>query len=548
MAAIGIAAYLVARRPILAARDEAPVARRPPASAGVASGGRHDVDNGRGIAPLARHGGDADGGGAAAVASAPDRDAIDGEHVLRFYNAGDMAAFAAAAEALGARVIGRLAGRNLLRVRVDTAAQWEALLARGPTPMEHTANHIVHVPERVASPEAPAGVTYTASGGGAVAALGQEGVAALPGGAVRVAILDTGVLPHWAYAGATLEYIDVLGGDVGDAALSGHGSAVASIVAGNDPRLPGVAPGVELLSVRVMDGAGAGDAFTVAAGIIAAVDAGARVINLSLGTQGDNLALREAVAYAEARGVVVVAAVGNDGIASVTYPAAYPTALAVGTVDGDGRVLYFSNTGDAVDIMAPGYGVYTAWTNDQVVAFSGSSASTPFVSGAAARLISADPGLSPAEVRATVKQVADDAGEPGADGVYGAGVLDLGRLAAVGTAGIHDIAARPPYVLSGTALGDAVRVACYVQNVGTETAGVVELTVTMGDASFHFSGFNLAPGATFARDVRAGVVSRADRRVPFRVFGTLRSAADAVPANDAVSGTLTIFGKAEQAE
>jgi hypothetical protein len=497
---------------------------------------------------VAAPGGDR-GESAAADSSAteapPDADAIPGEYVLRFYDARDMAAFAAAADALGAQVVGRMDGANLLRVRVRSAAQWEALLARGPTPLEQSANHLVRVPERAAVPaEPPAGVSYAAVGGRSVAMLGQHGIVPLGGEAVRVAILDTGVLPHWAYAGTTLQAIDLLehAGAEG-LALEGHGTAVASLVAGADPRLVGVAPGVELLSVRVMDGAGQGDAFTVAAGIMAAVDAGATVINLSLGTHGDNVALRSAVAYAEAHGVVLVAAVGNDGLAQVMYPALYPTVLAVGgAVDAAGQALYFSNTGNAVDLAAPGYGVLAAWTNGQVVTFSGTSAAAPFVSGAVARLLSMDPALSPEAVRMALRQVGNDAGAPGEDPVYGAGILDLARLAALTTPGIHDLAARAPYVLSGKVAGEPVRAAFYAQNVGTATADIVELRVTL-DGNLHvFRDFHVAPGGTVAHELLIGQVGPTDRQIAFRVTAILGAADDSAPANNTVSGTLTIYG------
>ena len=91
--------------------------------------------------------------------------------------------------------------------------------------------------------------------------------------------------------------------------------------------------------------------------------------------------------------VVIVAAVGNDAVNAVAYPAAYPGVLSVGAVDANGQHLYFSNRGPAVDLVAPGYGVEAAWLDDQTVLFSGTSAATPIVSGALAALLSTDRAL-----------------------------------------------------------------------------------------------------------------------------------------------------------
>ena len=101
------------------------------------------------------------------------------------------------------------------------------------------------------------------------------------GRGVKVAIIDSGIdLKNLNLEGVAIEEVDLI---AGGKASRGHGTAIASIISGNNDRLTGLAPAASLLSIRVLDGEGKGDSFTVAKGIIEAVNRGAQVINLSLG-------------------------------------------------------------------------------------------------------------------------------------------------------------------------------------------------------------------------------------------------------------------------
>src|SRR5205814_3193883 len=107
---------------------------------------------------------------------------------------------------------------------------------------------------------------------------------------------------------------------------------------------------------RVADGriSGSGTAIDIAAGIRWAVDHGARILNMSLGGYNTTFAERDAVAYAVARGAVVVAAMGNDNTQEPSYPAAYPGVLAVGAIDDLDHRASFSNSGGHIGVVAPG--------------------------------------------------------------------------------------------------------------------------------------------------------------------------------------------------
>lgn len=241
------------------------------------------------------------------------------------------------------------------------------------------------------------------------------------GKGVTIAILDSGVYAHESLTGINIKQIDLVQTEENpDADYTGHGTAVADIA-----HL--VAPSADILSVRVLDSDGIGDTFTVAQGIVAAADNGANIINLSLGSYGDSVVLRDAIDYANERGTSIVAATGNDGIEQVSYPAAYEKVIGVSAIDASGEFAGFSNYGDSVDIGAPGVGINTAWEQDGEVSFSGTSAASPFVAGAIAATITRNQGYTVGQAADKVQQSALDAGAAGEDPQTGNGILQLGE-------------------------------------------------------------------------------------------------------------------------
>jgi len=243
------------------------------------------------------------------------------------------------------------------------------------------------------------------------------------GQGVIVAVLDTGVdVTHEDLAGQTVPGWDFIDGDGLPADTNGHGTAVAGIIAaatGNGIGMASVAPGARIMPVRVLDGAGNGVDPVIAQGITWAVDHGARVINLSLGGEGWTDVLQVAIDDAIARGAVVVAAAGNSGAGSpVEYPAAYGPVLAVGALDVTGSRASFSNTGDALDIMAPGESILSTRPGTYGRG-TGTSFAVPFASAAVALVIAAGGQAT------RLTETARDLGEPGFDTYTGYGAVDL---------------------------------------------------------------------------------------------------------------------------
>lgn len=315
------------------------------------------------------------------------------------------------------------------------------------------------------------------------------------GEGIKIAVLDSGVdLDHPALDGAN---ITVLGSRLSED-VNGHGTAVISLIAGQDQTVIGIAPAAEILSVQVTGENGLSDTFSVAEGIVAAVDAGASIINLSLGAYGDSPVLRAAVNYALDNNVAVVAAVGNDGANQVAYPAAYDGVIPVGSVGAAPgptaapRPAGFSNYGDDVGIAAPGVGLPAAWIDDLYVSFSGTSASSPLVAAAGAVVMQHNPTLTSQQAMQVVVDAANDAGQPGKDDFLGEGILNVDRALDHGQRGIFDAAVADHYVNYAESNPTAYQVEVLVENRGTEYLSGLQLTVAYEErtATFYLGGLN----------------------------------------------------------
>ena len=471
------------------------------------------------------------------LAPARDRGVIPGEFVLSFYDERDLATFLALARSRGLSVLDTWAWAHAVRIRLKDGAELDALLRESPFPVEQAPNYRVLVPglppRTVKKPEGD----YVGFGAQALAWLGLAGRAESWGSGVTVAVLDTGIGTHPAVPASLVTRVDLGDDAVGGTDEGLHGTAVASLIVGNSAEIPGIAPGTELLSIKVLSADGVGDAFTLARGIVEAVDHGADIINLCLGTAGNSFILRDAVDYALNQGVAIVAATGNDAVDGVDYPARYEGVLAVSAVDAAARHLYFANRGD-VDMAAPGLGVTAAWGEDAVTGFTGTSAAAPFVSGALAALLSLEPDLSPAEAAALLITYADDAGSPGDDDELGSGVLDLGRVLRRDEPGFYDIAAAVPYLAPVEPDEDFV-VVVFGQNRGTEALAEVRLRADIGGILREAAFRDVAVGETVQESFVIGRLElRQSGAIPIRVEAEIPGVRDARPGNNVVSSVL----------
>ena len=363
------------------------------------------------------------------------------------------------------------------------------------------------------------------------------------GRGVTVAILDSGVdMGHSSLAESKISAIDLVGGTTGpDGVYLGHGTAVASIVAGAGEDLQGLAPSAEVLSIRVLDGEGRGDSFTVARGIVEAVDRGAKVINLSLGSDSSSQVLENAVNYARQKGSVVVAAVGNDGARGVSFPARYEGVVGVTSVDAKGRQSAFANYGEQVDIAAPGIGVHAAWSGDEKVSFSGTSSSTAFVSGALAAEISLNPGMNPDQVVEMLYGYSNEAEKPGKDLLTGHGILNVGRVQNRDTLGIRDAAVVGYYFDPAQLKGGTTPFLVSVQNQGTEWLSGVSLEVDYNGVKRNFLLGSLDPGQVRSEKLFLDADSASDPdgvRIVSNI--SISGGGDVKPSNDTRASRITL--------
>ncbi len=219
---------------------------------------------------------------------------------------------------------------------------------------------------------------------------------------VHAYIIDTGIrVSHTTFGGRATLGTDTVGdgqAPLGD--CNGHGTHVAGTVGGAEY---GVAKGVSLVAVRVLNCSGSGTTATVVAGIDWVTNNAVKpaVANMSLGGGADPV-LDAAVQKSIDAGITYSIAAGNSNAdACATSPARLPAAITVGAVDQSDNRASFSNFGTCVDLFGPGVGIVSSWLTSPTATatLSGTSMATPHVTGAAALVLAADPTFTPQQVR-----------------------------------------------------------------------------------------------------------------------------------------------------
>lgn len=249
---------------------------------------------------------------------------------------------------------------------------------------------------------------------------------------VTVAVIDTGIdTKHPELRSQLLAPYNV--NEPGNQPLAEeHATHVSGIIAGvqgNGIGAHGINPKAKILPVDVFGGFWGASDYSVAEGILYAVDQGADVINLSLRTYYPSDLLKDAVQKAIDAGVTIVAAAGNEATDEYAYPASFKGVIGVGATDSKNALSYFSNFGPSVDVVAPGEdifsSVYDYTKGSSFTNMSGTSMATPIVAGAVSLLKSKYPDLKPVEIEAILKSTATDLGAKGYDLKYGNGLVNL---------------------------------------------------------------------------------------------------------------------------
>lgn len=252
------------------------------------------------------------------------------------------------------------------------------------------------------------------------------------GKGVKIAVLDTAgdtnhsdLVPNVKKGANFTSYPDY------DAAQ--HGTHCAGIIAAlnNDIGVVGVAPEAEVYLVKVLGDNGSGSFEGIAKGIDWCIENKIDIISMSLGSNYNAPEMEAAVNKAYEKNITMVCAAGNDS-RDVDFPGAYEKTIAVGSIDKDKNISYFSSPGQEVDIAAPGGKIRSTIPDDRYAEFSGTSMATPFVVGVLALMISKHrnskqnktPIDTPDQIREHLLRCADDAGRIGKDEYFGYGIVN----------------------------------------------------------------------------------------------------------------------------
>jgi subtilisin family serine protease len=364
---------------------------------------------------------------------------------------------------------------------------------------------------------------------------------------IRIAVIDTGAdltAPDLAPKSPTSYNTRTGTSDVHD--TNGHGTLVASIAAGsvtNGDGIAGFGGDAQLLVVKAGPGDGTFTDVDEAAGILYAIDHGARILNLSFGGAGTTSIEKNAIRYAIDHGALVVAAAGNEfGQGNpVEYPAALlqpvgsngtgGAGLSVGASTQTGVRASFSNTGSWISLAAPGDNVFGDLSSQSPAAMyprtplpgshgglygysSGTSFSAPQVTGAAALVWAADPQLTAQQVAQILKQTASGGGRWTPE--LGFGVIDVGAAVAMAQAG------RPGVLLSG----NRVKSRLHLTWSGNATSYTLTLTTGAGETKIVLAA---TPTTSTWVQLKAG-----------RTYAFTVAALDPAGATEATSMPLTV--------
>jgi hypothetical protein len=464
--------------------------------------------------------------------------ARDHEAILTFKTEQAYRDFLARAAAAGLKVLDQMDGFRMVRVGYDElGALQRDLLANAADYGDVGANYNAYFPstpekeDRAAQNEVPFGDNM-------LPFLGVTGDHSQWGKGVTIAVLDSGVAADATFGSlGRVRYLDIGQGLLGNGEGDGHGTAVAGLAAGQSPDAMGVSPASDILSIKVTGADGTSDLFTLAKGIQKAVDAGSPVVIISLGSYQNSSVLTTAIDYASARGVVIVAASGNDQAAQMTWPAADPRVVSVGAVDASEQQATFSNSGEGLKFTAPGYGINTAWLNGERVVFDGTSASAPIVAGGVAAMLSENPGMTAVQAVEILQLYSSDGGAPGADPAYGSGILNLGWAMNRNDTTRVDTAVSSHYYNNQTGQMEFV-----IQNRSGSTVNGMNLYITesAGQLAYQIPPLNPGASTTVSIPVNQIDLSRAVNGLSYRSqLLNPNNVTDVLPVNNQRASTVS---------
>lgn len=256
------------------------------------------------------------------------------------------------------------------------------------------------------------------------------------GKGVKVGILDTGIdYNHEDLKGNYRGGYNFVNNSNDPMDDNGHGTHVAGTIGAedNDIGVVGVAPQAYLYSVKVLAFDSTGSTSDIVSGLEWSVDNSMHVINMSLGSDDNSISVSRAIYNTYNAGVLIIAAAGNSGNAAGTgdnidYPARYSSVVSVGATDINDNRARFSSTGPSLELSGPGDHILSTLNWNKYGVLSGTSMASPHVTGVAALVISAEPGITNSRVRirmqTTAQSISKATGKFSAKDWYGYGLVD----------------------------------------------------------------------------------------------------------------------------
>lgn len=320
---------------------------------------------------------------------------------------------------IGGTLIDSIPGLGIYRIRLVPGTNILALIQQ----LEKNAAVACVEPNYIVNAENPVtGEAGKALSGDISAPAALENVAAL-------AILDSGLMPIEGLDKVVVGRYDAVNpdGTLGDSL--GHGTQMALIASGAvSPQEGTDALAVPLVAIRAFDDNGNASNFGLMKSMAYALENGARVINMSWGTDVKSDFIATAVAYAQSKGSILVAAAGNEPTQSAMYPAAYRDVVAVSALDENNTLWKSSNSGDFITVAAPGYATFPIGYKGSPGAYEGTSISSAYVSRALALYLAKHTKATASEAIQALKNSLTDTGATGRDSKYGYGSLDAAAM------------------------------------------------------------------------------------------------------------------------
>lgn len=262
------------------------------------------------------------------------------------------------------------------------------------------------------------------------------------GQGVKIAILDTGIdKDHEDLSKNFKGGYNFVDNNTDLTDINGHGTHVAGIIAAedNDIGVVGVAPDAHIYSVKILDYAASGSASNLVAGMEWAMENNMEMVNASLGSDSNSISFRRSIEKAYNSGILIVAAAGNSGNGmgtgdNIDFPAKYNEVISVGATDINDKRARFSSTGPSLELSAPGVDIPSTLPKNKYGTLSGTSMAAPHVTGVAALIMKASPGMSNTGVRIRLQITAQNITKNGISAKkewYGYGIIDAVKAVSI---------------------------------------------------------------------------------------------------------------------